>query len=43
MMHSRQRDYTRQLEELEDKLSRVQDENDEMKRKGDKLDRTSYE
>lgn len=43
MMHSRQREYERRIEELEDKLNRNQDDSDEQRRKAERLERTTWE
>jgi chromosome segregation ATPase len=39
MLHSRSRDNERKIEELEDKLNRIQDECDDYKRKYERLDK----
>lgn len=43
MMHTRQRDFDRRLEDLEDKLNRCQDECDEYRRKYEKLEKINWE
>ena len=43
MIHARQRDNERKIEELEDKLNRVQDEADEFRRKSEKMEKLGWE
>ncbi len=43
MLHSRQRDFDRKVEELEDKLNRVQDECDEYRRKYERLEKINWD
>lgn len=43
MLHTRVREFDRNLQEMEDKLNRSQDEGDEQRRKNEKLERQVWE
>ena len=43
MLHYRVREFERNLAEIEDKLTRSQDENDELRRKSEKIERQAWE
>lgn len=43
MMHSRQREYERKLDELEDKLNRAQDEAEDFRKKYEKIEKVNWD